>query len=470
MGNLVPEERRVRRRFETAVRRYSLDNGLLPEGERILVAVSGGPDSTALLLALNQLSHRGGFELAVGYLDHGLRGPQAAGREEAFVRDLATSRGLPVLVGHADVRARGRGRKQSIETAAREERYSFLLKSAHEAGCSLVATGHTASDQAETVLMHLLRGSGLGGLSGIAPRSAWPFGPDTKVGLIRPLLSVTRADTLSYCAALGIEALTDESNESPEFLRNRLRQELIPSLRQYNHDVEAALVRLADAARADNAVLDHLAEGAIERIDGGISLSRELLNGWPQALRRRACIAAYEALLGDARDVSQRHLTALDRLLTHGQTGDHLDLPRGVSATLKQESLVFASDPVARAMPEDCAHLPVPGEAMFGELSLRAGGPAILTAVVVEVDAEAAGNRLAVRRRRPGDRFQPLGMRETKKLQDFLVDEHVPRSERDSIPIFENERGIIWVGGLRIADWARPVPGRPVVCLSYVSA
>jgi tRNA(Ile)-lysidine synthase len=185
-------------------------------------------------------------------------------------------------------------------------------------------------------------------------------------------------------------------------------------------------------------------------------------------MRRRALIQAVTLLAGDARDVAESHLMALERLGTQGRTGDSQSLPRGVVAVLLRDDLLLRlAGKVPTPLPEGEAGLAVPGETGFGPLTLRAAHAVEAGATSAEVDAAAAGGLLTVRRRRPGDSMQPLGMGGRKKLQDLFVDEHVAREQRDCVPIFLNQRGIVWAGGLRIAEWARPRPGEPTLHLSY---
>lgn len=460
----------VRRGIEAAVRRYVADNDLLPPDGSLLVAVSGGPDSTALLLVLTRLARRDGLQLCVAYFDHGLRGAETAEQEERFVRGLAESHGLPFFSGRGDVRQRARGQHLSLEDAARRERYEFLATAAQETGCSAVATGHTASDQAETVLLHLVRGAGLAGLGGMAPRSPWPFSGRPDLTLIRPLLCLSRQDTAAYCDAAGVAPLEDETNRSPAYVRNRIRHELLPLLRTYNPRIEASLVRLAEAARLDVEFLESLASEAVIQEGGEISIARAIFSVLHASPRRHALRLALQTAAGDGQGFSERHLHALERLGLEGQTGDSLDLPRGVRAELTREALTIrAAAEQGLRLPDVAVSLPVPGEVCFGPLIVAASTDEAVDGdtVSAELDAAAVGDTVCVRRRRNGDRFQPSGMQATKKLQDFFVDEHVARSERDLVPVFENERGIVWVGGLRVAEWARPKAGRPTVRLSY---
>jgi tRNA(Ile)-lysidine synthase len=334
-------------------------------------------------------------------------------------------------------------------------------------GYGAVATGHTASDQAETVLLHLVRGAGLDGLAGMAPRSSWPTG-GSEVSLVRPLLRLSREQTLAYCAAACVTPIEDESNVSPEHRRNRVRHELLPLLRELNPGIEGALVRLSDAAAEDSAYLRSLAaEALLTPSDTAQALSLSLLREWPASPRRHALRLAFASTAGDAQELTQTHLHALERLVLTGKTGDALDLPRGVHAVLRRDVLELRTSVLPAMLPEAGVTLSLPGEARFGPLLVAASTEAPATGVWAEVDASAAGREVCVRRRRPGDRFQPLGMVQEKKLQDFLTDAHVPRDARDSIPLFVSPRGIVWLGGLRIAEWAKPRPGAPTVYLSY---
>jgi tRNA(Ile)-lysidine synthase len=461
------------------VRRFARDHELIAPGDRVLVAVSGGPDSTCLLLILAALRRSLRFELHVAYFDHGLRGVSAGAREERFVRALAGQLDAKFHAGRGDVRAHARARRRSIEDAARELRYRFLARTARRHGCAAVVTGHTRDDQAETVLLHLLRGAGLRGLAGIAPSSAWPFPARDAPALVRPLLVLSRRETEACCKAAGVVPLRDPSNRSPAFLRNRVRRDLLPQLRRYNPRVDEALARLAGAAADDIGLLESLAAdalGAQPARDGVVRLSRARLAALPPALQRHAVRLAVARALGDGRDLSERHVGALLRA-ARGPTGASLDLTRGLRAAVTRDALVLSTTrrPL-RALPAKPAPLPVPGRTDFGgwsvEAKLLARWPSRLVPgdnSYVYLDATACGPRLAVRRRRPGDRFHPLGLARPKKLQDYFVDAHVPREERDAIPLVANDRGIVWIAGQRPAEWAKVKPvTKRVVRLSAV--
>jgi tRNA(Ile)-lysidine synthase len=451
-----------RKRIEGRVRRRLLDHGL-PQDGRLLLAVSGGTDSTALLLILGRLAKNLRLQLGVAHFDHGLRGVRPARREERFVRDLSESLGLPLFAGS------GRGESLASEEAARTARYAFLAEMAEREGYGAVATGHTASDQAETVLLNLVRGSGLDGLAGMAARAAWPFAGHEGLALLRPLLGLTRDDTASYCAATGVQPFEDASNASRRYRRNRVRHDLLPLLRELNPRIDEALLRLAETAGEDAMFLRAVASEALLASPEGLSrLDRRLLAAWPVAPRRQALRLGVASLLGDSREMTQRHLLGLERLVLQGKTGDALDLPRGIGALLRRDVLELRL--VTRkkqGTPAEPVTLAVPGEARFGGLTVGANKTRTTAEQAVEVSASSIDGGLCVRPRQPGDRFQPLGMKGHKKLQDFLTDAHVPREERDAVPLFVSPRGIVWVGGLRIAEWARPREGEPSVYLFY---
>lgn len=462
-------DERLKRRFERRIETFMHSEGLMPPDGRLLVAVSGGADSSALLLALSAIAEPNGLRLRAAYFDHGLRGAAAAAAEREAVRRLAQMAGVPLDCGAGDVAGLAKAERLSLEDAARHARYAFLAECARRNATGAVATGHTRDDQAETVLMRIVRGAGLRGLAAMAPRSPWPFPQEGGLVLVRPLLSTSRAETTAYCRARSAEPVADESNLSPAFLRNRLRNEVLPILRELNPSVDDALVRLAEGARLDVEFIEGLAGGLFERRGDEVVLSRDALRGAPVALRRHAVRLAIEALAGDLREVSERHLRAIERIAVAPAGGKRVVLPGGVEAETHVGSLILRLGPPPIApLPEGEVLLPVPGEVVWGGLRFRAGDAPLSAAIAHAVaDARTVGQVVRIRRRRPGDRIQPSGMTGTKKLQDLFVDARVPRPERDAVPIFEGKSGIVWVGGLRTAAWAQPRAGSDCVVLSY---
>jgi len=449
----------LERRVLSFIGEYALISG----GETVLVAVSAGPDSVCLLHLLNSLKVELGIKLYIAHLDHGLRGVEAEA-DAAYVSELAAKLGLPIESEKRDVRTWNEQRRTSLEEAAREVRYHFLDDVARQVRASRVAVGHTRDDQVETVLLHYIRGSGISGLRGLRPAAPMPYGKrDDGIYVVRPLLTVTRQETAEYCNQHGLQPRNDTSNQQTRFLRNRVRLELIPLLRQYNAGIEEALLRLADVAGEDADFVDEQAsqvfaqtassEGALTCLDSG------KLRGVPLALQRRVFRIALEQACGSLRDIEAGHIDSLARLL-FAATGKCMHLPGGLIATNERGRLVISkpgTSPCPWAALNTSYTLNIPGESTLPGWQVKAEilkesfyrEDDIFSA---SLDLDKTGRMLTVRGRQPGDRFHPLGMTHKRKLQDFMVDAAIPRSWRDSVPIMCSQGQIIWVVGWRIDD------------------
>lgn len=450
------------------VRRFIVDRQVVHPGDRVLAAVSGGADSTCLLLILAALRRSLKIDVHAAYFDHMLRGRRAIEREQRFLHTLCDGLDVPLHTGSADARAYKSKKRLSLEEAARNLRYDFLAGIASENKCVAVATGHTADDQAETVLLHIIRGSGLHGLAAMAPSARLPVRSSNAPRLVRPLLSLSRADTERCCREAGVDPLEDTTNRSRVHLRNRVRHELLPLLRQYNPSIEQALVRLSTAASADIETIEHMALAPLveaQLMDGALRISRKQLAELPEGFRMHVVRAAIERLLGDTRSFSERNLIAIVRAAV-GTTGTALDLPRGLRVEIQRNVVVLSISPRPGSSPKRRVRMPVPGSARFGDWSVRAElldrpPPRLAPSNGVPtafLDADALGAEVWLRGRQPGDRYQPLGLGRSKKLQDILVDAHVPRSERNAVPLLCGEGGIAWVAGQPPADWAKITP------------
>ena len=468
-GKAASKRQPFARAIESRARGFIEQTGTLRPGESALLAVSGGADSTAMLLVLSRLAREFGWRLTVGHFDHGLRGKEEAAADLAFVSELAQSLGLPVVHGAGDVARRVRTAGESVEQAARVLRYRFLGVQAKKAGAAVVAVGHTLDDQAETVLLHLIRGSGLEGLSGMRPRSSWPLGRGPAVA--RPLLTLRREETARYCRELGIEHREDATNEMLLATRNRVRHEVMPALRRLNPRVEEALARLADAANEDGAELRGQAETALENAGGlrkgAVDLDIGVMRGLSAALRRRVLRLGLSRVLGSGADIETAHVEALDRLVA-ARPG-RVSLPHGVVAVRDSRMLTLrrGAPRVSPAIPD--TPLAVPGVTEAGGWrfeSAYAEGPRVAKArrlFEVDLAADAVAGGLWVRSRRPGDRMRPVGLEGTKKLQDIMVDAKVARGERDGVPVVVAEWGIVWVVGVCLDEQAAGAGGGRVV-------
>ena len=433
----------------------------------IVVAVSGGPDSLALLLLLNRLSRPLGLTLHVAHLDHGLRGADAKS-DAQFVKETANNLGLPATLGVEDVKSYMAGHSLSTEEAAREVRYAFLARVAAEQGAASIALGHTADDQAETVLMHIIRGSGLSGLAGMSTLSYRPPAQGSeRVALLRPLLEVTREETTAYCRWRGVTPREDATNHSLEFTRNRTRLELLPFLSDYNPRIRDALLRLSSAAAHDQ---DYILGEAMQIFDKlatadgeGIRIERDGFAALHPALKRHLLRLVYREATGSPDGLEHSHIEEMVKLSDGGVDGS-VDLPGGLIFFVGYDSLSMttnaggASGPPALrgeyplSIPGDTR---IPGWSVSARLLPYGGEPPEAGAYTARLDAKRVGLALCVRGRKPGDRFTPLGMAGSKKLQDFMVDARIPSASRDSVPLVVSKEGILWVVGRRIAHWAK---------------
>jgi tRNA(Ile)-lysidine synthase len=496
----------ARRTVDRAITRAAQRHALWTPGARLVVAVSGGADSLCLLGALLALRGRGHRfapgELIVAHFDHGLRAEES--RDDAeFVQRLTSELGVVCVTGHPDA-PYSTDLRISIEDWARRTRYAFLRRVAAEHEAERVVTGHTRDDQAETILLHWLRGSGLAGLRGMAPLHG---------DIARPLLDATHAQTVAYCAALGWQPREDSSNADPRFMRNRIRHELLPLVETYNPGIRELLVRNGELLADDEAYLTEQAQKAwtevVETCADSLCLYRQSLLELPPALRHRLYRNAVHRLTNAEITLEARHIVALDKQLVDSHTGSILRLPGDLSASLSYDALVFrnvaATDPreSARADVVAAGHsgavltarapqiwsLTVPGVVEMPEIGWRirawriAGVPGSEDASElppapelpslsfadrpaevgraesrVYLDASTIGETLAVRTWQPGDRFRPLGMSGEKKLQDYFGDAKVSRELRGRLPLIFNADHLVWVAGLRIDDRVRLTP------------
>lgn len=450
--------------FDDRVLGAMLRHAMVAPGDRVLVAVSGGQDSLALLHCLHGLRNALGITLCAAHLHHGMRG-QEADADAAFVEGFCEGLGVPPTVERVSVPDLARERGVSIEEAGREARREFLQRGAAREGCRRIAVGHTATDRAETVLMNILRGAGLDGLRGIRPVSG---------AVIRPLILITRDETAAYCAAHGLQPRLDRTNlDADAYLRNRIRLRLLPLIAdEYAPGVEAALVRLADAAEGElgwtDTLVDEAFAAAREPVDEGIGLRLERLARMPEGLLRRVLRRALRELRGDLRGFAMCHIQDLVDLVHGGETGAQCRLPFEVCAQRRYNEIVLLTrHPPGGDAGDWQVFLPVPGSVSLPHGGMMTATPAPLpsdfAAVMPDeafVAAQAAGDGLIVRAWRDGDRIAPLGMDGSRKLQDLFVDARVPREERRRIPVVINGRGeVLWVAGQCVSREGAVQPG-----------
>lgn len=333
-SNLKQDMTELERKLKMAMRRLGIDRA-----SALLIALSGGADSVSLLDALARWRGRGKLRSRIfaAHLNHQLRAEESD-EDATFVRQMAAQLEIECFVERADVAETAKSEKRNLEATARRLRYDFLKRAAQSCGASFVLTAHTQDDQAETVLMRLVRGSGAEGLRGIHP--LLPL--DESITLARPMLWIARADVVRHCGHYELKFRTDSSNALPDFTRNRVRQELLPLLRSFNPRSDEALARLAELMADDHDVLHEIALGVLAGARQAAGLDARFLCRQPPAIRRRALRLWLAEERGDLARIEAAHLKAIEQMMLRGRGGRVIELPGGWQARLKSGCLTIA--------------------------------------------------------------------------------------------------------------------------------
>lgn len=439
-------------RWSQEMRRGSL----LRAGERVGVAVSGGADSVLLFLFMTQLARAMGLVITAVHFNHHLRGADAD-QDEEFVRALAARHEVEFLRGEADVARQARERRRNVEATARELRYRFFLSLISRGRLDKVATAHTANDQAETILLRLLRGTGTRGLGGIHPA--------LEGKIVRPFLTLTRAEIEAELAKRQLTFRTDASNRDARLRRNKVRMELLPWLaKEFNPEVVTLLADLAERSRGDEDFLEQQARERTSawrvRENGEEKFPVRPLEEFPRAVARRVIRQMIQAARGSLLGITHRHIEAVYRLATQGQSGRRLLLPGNLEARREFGWLVIG--PQAKSGADEAYSVVIVPPS---EISLRPLGVNLRFKIVaVETDGRAynhgqggcldAGklaDSVILRNWRAGDRFQPSGGRKSLKLKELFRQHRVPAGLRRGWPILESGSEIVWVRGFPVA-------------------
>ena len=443
----------------------------------LIVGVSGGPDSLCLLDAL----HEAGMQVVSAHLNHCLR--SEAELEAEQVRQAAERYGIPFVLEVEDVAAYAERYSLSIEEAARYVRYRFLFDEAKRLKAQAVVVGHTADDQVETVLMHLLRGAGLDGLKGM---ETWqlPNAWSREIALARPLLSLWRDETVAYCQERGLQPILDPSNLEKTYFRNRLRHELIPALEAYNPSIKEIVIRMAETLRGDQQVLEQEVEKAWQTClqqtgTGFVAFSKENFQAQPVGIRRRLLRKAADTQRPGLRDIGfetiERALKYIEKATFRGQ----VDLSAGLRLLVEDESAwiaTYEADLPKMGWPQvrdavEPTILSVPGTAWLAEgwqmhleeaervEEARQQALENTDPYQVWLDAEQLPTELVVRARRTGDRCKPLGMRgHAMKISDVMINEKMPRRARAGWPLVCCGEEVVWVPGYATSHTSRVRP------------
>jgi tRNA(Ile)-lysidine synthase len=463
----------LERRVEETLKKFEI----LSHGDRVLVAVSGGPDSVALLQLLCDLRDDLRLHLEVAHLQHGIRGAEA--REDArFVAALADQLNLPFHLKEINLlQIKAAAGKGNLEALAREERYRFFADIARQRRLAKIATAHTEDDQAETVLMWFLRGSGLNGLAGMAPvhpLDRTDTGSENGIVVIRPLLDVSRAQIEAYLNEKQLNFRLDRTNQDPSFLRNWIRLELIPRLKEkMGGNLPARLARQAELIREEDELLDALAKAALGQARNGEGINRESLLKHGKAMQRRLLRLWTEETRGHLRALDFQHVEALLDLINEGPPQGRLAIPGGWELVKEYETLRLEKQ--SRGLKPQCACYSY--EFRLGEdLPIREAGLTIIAREIlpplpspsvdlmgVFFDAAFITGKLTLRNFRRGDRYQPLGMRGHKKVKELFIEKKVPLSVRARLPLLVLGDEIIWIPGYGRSAVGRVTPETKVI-------
>lgn len=418
--------------FEAKMESYIREQDLLAPGSRVICALSGGADSMALLWAMYLLRGKWELRLSAAHFNHGLRGSESDG-EEAFVRDFCRRMDIPLTVGRGEIQVQGRG----LEDAARRARYAFFDTLDEDA---LIATAHTADDNAETMLLHLVRGTGLRGLGGISPKRG---------RIIRPLLTHTRREVESFLDVWALRFVTDSSNLEDGFLRNRLRRQVMPVLTRENPQFAKSSARIARSLREDESFVSAMAEEAFGELCRENTLDCGLFGKLHPALQSRVMVRYLKSL--GVREPEQVHLDACKHLALGDKPGGSLRLPGGV--LLERQYQILAKGQEQKELP--LTPLPIPGRALLGEWEVTAD-------LVDQADKEQntpytfyishellSEGGFFLRRRQQGDNMRLSGgQRSVKKA---MIDRKIPASRRDRLPVLVQGERVLAVAGLGVS-------------------
>ncbi|MDR4493809.1 MAG: tRNA lysidine(34) synthetase TilS [Nitrospirales bacterium] len=447
--------------FERKVECFIRERALLMPDDRVLVGVSGGSDSVAVLACLIALRSKWNWEISIAHMDHGLRGEESAA-DMAFVRDLGKAWRLKTTVQSVKIEKRDiHTAKHSLQEYARNIRYQVLNDIASDLGANKIALGHQADDQAETVLMWMLRGAGTGGLGGMSPKRG--------ERIVRPILDRTKAEVLEYLHCKHIPFRTDSTNAQPLYLRNRIRQEFIPLLQKYSPGIIKVMARQAHILRDDHVYLENLARQAFEQCcfvkERKVQVRREALLNLNLPIQRRVMRLCVQQVMDSAHwprfDMIQR---ILDQVLS-GKAGWVIEC-QGVHVSQDENRLIVRSggqDTALSVGEQTCANviLPIPGVMVWpftGQQirlseSSRPGNSSPTELFEARFDRETFSSPLTVRSWLDGDVFYPKGLGgKRKKLQDFFTDMKLPRSKRSMVPLLVAPEGIMCVGTLRVDE------------------
>jgi len=442
-------------------------NNLISKGDKIVIGVSGGPDSLCLLHILNEIKQEYELNLVVAHVNHNLR--EEAKFEADFVEEISNSLGLEFYLANVNIEELSKEKKKSCEEVAREYRYNFFNEIVKKTNATKIAVAHNLNDNAETILMHIIRGSGIEGVKGISVKNNI---------IIRPLLSTTRDEIEKYCMDNSLTPMIDKTNFETIYTRNKVRNKIIPMLNEINPDVLSSITRLGNIlSEEDEFISDYIDKiyNDIKIEEKCTKISKSKFINLRKGLQRRILRKAICEFKGDLIDISYKSLeNAISSILT-SKNGNIIKIANGIKILVNYDILEFIEK--FEKSNEFEYELNVPGETYIKELDILVNAE-IKNANEVEdfikspnkkfFDIEKTGKKLYVRNRRFGDSILLNGLNGTKKLKDFFSDLKIPTQERNEIPILVNEKDIIWIMGYRTSKkFLKDKNTKEVIILNY---
>lgn len=431
-------------------------NKLINSGDNVLAAVSGGPDSMALLDVLNKIKKELNFSLAAAHLNHMFRGEEAEG-DAKLVEEFCRNQGIPVTVEAINVNEYIKLTGLSPQVAAREVRYDFLNRTASREGCNKIALAHHGDDQIETILMNFLRGAGTKGLKGIDM---------TNRQYIRPFLFIRRLEIEEYCQRNNISWRLDSSNLKDIYLRNKIRHKLIPFLEQeFNPNLVEVLSQTANIIKDENAYIEVETKGVFNSlvvfesftdVKKCLSFNNKSFTSLAMAVKRRLIIEIWTVLTGDNRDLDYRHIEKVIEFIQAGPSNGYINLPRGIYVIKEYDNIKLSNIIEEKSSAAFYMVMDVPGKIYIEELNITfegrilSGKPNLMMkSNEIVIDLDKVSLPLIIRNRLPGDKVKLLGMQGSRKLKDLLIDLKIVKDKRSAIPLVFDQKGMIWVGGIR---------------------
>lgn len=429
---------------------------LIDKGDKIVIGVSGGHDSMALLYVMESLKEELNFEITVAHINHGVRGIESDGDEE-YVKNICKVLEIDFYSHKVNMDEYAKTHKMTSEEAGREIRYNFFGEIVEKIGAHKIAVAHNKNDQAETLLLRFMRGTGIDGLRGMEYRSR---------NIIRPILAVEREVIENYCDEISIEPRIDKTNFMPIYGRNKVRLELIPFIEEtFNSGIVNTLFRTSEIMKEDSEFLYEQTRIAFkdslkEQEKNRITLDSEKLKNMHKALKSRVIRVAIEKLNHDLKGVERKHIEDIIYLIEKNKTGKSIDIGNDIIVKTSYKNLLLEKsqnteplDYIYKLKINDITHIPSLDIEIKASVKIKEEiDIEINNSFIKCFDYDNIKNEICIRNRKNGDRFSPIGMKGHKKLKDFFIDEKIPKEKRDLVPLVLDGEEIIWVVGYRISE------------------